>query len=150
MNLTEQKFWQLINKHLPGDVSRVENSVDDGMPDVNGTYVVDYWAELKVCSNDRKIRNVLKLLRDTQIVWIMRRCKFGAIVFVIVRYETFIVIYNFDNRIFANKLENMEVAYVRLAIVNKTNEFDWSLFRKTILNTIERRIYGICNSRARR
>ena len=95
MNLTEQKFWKQIKESLPGDVCRVENYTDDGMPDINGTCVLDYWIELKVCDNKAKTREVTKMLRDSQIVWHLRRGKQGALIFVIVRYPRDIMVYKF-------------------------------------------------------
>jgi hypothetical protein len=140
MNLTEQKFWALIKDHLPGTVNRVENSTDDGMPDVNGTDRIDYWVELKVCVNDSKIRDVTKLLRDSQIVWNIRRGKFGAVIFVAVRYEQFIVLYRWDYDKFQNKLENIPLSYTQLAILRKERSFDWVTFSALISSSITERI----------
>lgn len=83
----EQKFWELIKDHLPGDVSRVENNADDGTPDVTGAALgVDYWVELKVCDNLEKIVDPEKLLRPSQNVWNYRRVKNGSKIFIAVRY----------------------------------------------------------------
>jgi len=102
MNLTEQKFWKLIKPHLPGDVSRVENTADNGMPDISGSCGIDYWVELKVCDNKGKERSVEKLLRPEQVVWHNRRVKQGACVIVLVRYKERILAYcarNMESRI---------------------------------------------------
>jgi hypothetical protein len=141
MNLTEQKLWTLIKDHLPGDVSRVENSVDDGMPDINGTWLVDYWIELKVCENISKIRDVTLMLRDSQMVWNIRRGKQGCIIFVLVRYSTFMILYQWDNVIFANKINNIPNAYIELCRINKTGSFDWNLLELTLKERIKN---GLC------
>lgn len=149
MNLTEQKFWYLIKDHLPGDTSRVENSVDNGMPDINGSYIIDYWVELKVCNNKKAIRDITTLLRDTQIVWNITRGKQGALIFVMVRYETEIIIYKWNPERFNNRLENIPEAYIELGRIKKEKSFNWPLFKEIIKGQIQERInYGICNSRA--
>jgi len=129
MNLTEQKFWKLIKPHLPGDVSRVENTADNGMPDINGTCGIDYWIELKVCDNKGKKRPVEKLLRPDQIVWHTRRIKQGACVLVLVRYEDRILVYYAKNT--EGKIEYLLIAP---GIGKNKGGFDWGML---VLNTKE-------------
>ncbi len=112
----------------------MENSVDDGMPDINATYLIDYWVELKVCENEVKIRDVTKLLRDSQIIWNYRRGKVGALVFVVVRYMRFIVMYKFNPANF--KVDNPTLSYDQLAVVKKNLAFDWQLFTGVIRREI--------------
>jgi hypothetical protein len=132
MNLTEQKFWKLIKPHLPGDVSRVENATDNGMPDINGTFGIDYWVELKVCNNKSKERPIEKLLRPDQIVWHNRRVKQGACVFVLVRYEDKIAI------MYASRQQGEETRYHNLGIMVKSaNKFDWPRFSLSIKNVLK-------------
>lgn len=153
MTLTEQKLWNLIKSHLPGSAGRVENSVDDGTPDINCTCFIDYWIELKVCSNKNKIRDVTKLLRDTQIIWHMKRGKEGALIFVIVRYPKEIVIYKWERALFNNTIESLSRVYVILSSIQKKgNEFEWAKFNLAILSQIQERINknGLCDSRTTR
>jgi len=98
--MLETQFWNLLKEHLPGDVSRVENSADSGTPDVTGAYcnqlkkkAIDYWIELKVCNNKRKIKSPVDLCRDTQLIWHFRRGKLGSLIYVMVRYPNFIMVY---------------------------------------------------------
>lgn len=98
--MLETQFWDLLSEHLPGDVSRIENSVDTGTPDVTGVYynllmkkTIDYWIELKVCNNKRKIKEPVYLCRDSQLIWHFRRGKLGSLIYVMVRYPTFIMVY---------------------------------------------------------
>jgi hypothetical protein len=134
LNLTEQKFWNLIKAHLPGDASRVENSTDEGMPDINCTYLIDYWIELKVCSNKEAIRNVTSLLRESQIVWHYRRGKVGALIFVMVRYETSILVYQYSHISFS--ASNPERAYELVAVLKKVGGFDWEFLNYCIKDKI--------------
>ena len=78
MATPEQNFWKLIKKHLPGDVSRIENIADNGTPDVSGACGgQDYWIELKIYPN--------KLSKE-QKVWHLRRMKQGSLIFTITYY----------------------------------------------------------------
>lgn len=141
MNLTEQKFWQLIKDKLPGEANRVENSADDGTPDISAAFILDYWVELKVCDNINKERDVTKLLRDSQIVWNIRRGKYGSIIFVMVRYPSWLVIYKWTPENFRGILNNIQSAYTKLAVIErKKNSFDWEKFQKVIVDIIKERI----------
>lgn len=150
MNLTEQNLWYKLKGYLPGDVSRIENMADVGMPDVNGTFVLDYWIELKVCGNKSKLREVEDLLRETQLPWMMKRGKFGALIFVIVGYEEQIVIYDFscDNK---KGILNKDKNFTVIGLIRKKNKsFDYTQLTSIIKKSIKERIahYGLCNSRA--
>ena len=113
----EQNFWNLIKKHLPGKISRIENTVDVGTPDVSGSYVnKDYWVELKVCQNKNKEIEPIKLLRSTQIIWHLQRR--DSLIFVLVRYPKKILAY-----------ELVGNAYLKLFTLTKVkNKFNWELF----------------------
>lgn len=98
--MLETQFWNLLKEHLPGDVSRIENSVDSGTPDVSGAYssaikkaCIDYWIELKVCRNKAKLKDPTDLCLDSQLIWHFRRGKLGSLIYVMVRYPTFIMVY---------------------------------------------------------
>ncbi len=95
MNKTEVKFWTMLKDHMPGDVSRVENMVDVGTPDVSGAFHGDYWVELKVSSNKEKEQDVLKLLEPSQKVWHYKRGKCGSLIFVFVQYRGWFLIYEY-------------------------------------------------------
>ena len=133
MNLTEQKFWKLIKPHLPGDVSRVENTADNGMPDINGTCGIDYWVELKVCNNKEKERPIEKLLRPDQIVWYNRRAQQGACIFVLVRYlDKFAFIYVKKNQ------KDLRTRYWNLGLFEKKgNAFAWDEFTSGVKQTLK-------------
>jgi hypothetical protein len=90
----EQKLWHDIRKFMPGCCERIENLVNDGTPDVSGSWSgVDYWIELKVCSNKKKLRDPAELCRPSQKVWHYRRIKEGARIFVIVKYVFAVALY---------------------------------------------------------
>lgn len=98
--MLETQFWNLLKDHLPGDVSRIENLADSGTPDVTGAYynllmkkAIDYWIELKVCSNKKKLRDPTDLCLDSQLIWHFRRGKLGTLIYIMVRYPTFIMVY---------------------------------------------------------
>jgi Holliday junction resolvase len=68
----EVKFYKWFVKELPQNhhVCRIENSVEQGMPDVNLVAgVSEFWIELKVQQKDGNI-----YLRKEQFAWGMRRC----------------------------------------------------------------------------
>lgn len=100
MNIKEKQFWKTIKKHLPGDLSRIENSADEGTPDVSGCDDLDYWVELKVCNNKILFKDVKKLLKPSQIVWHLRRGDKGSIIFVAVYYpnmKKLVVLYQYNS-----------------------------------------------------
>lgn len=143
MTLTEQKFWDLIKDHLPGDASRVENLVDNGMPDISGCFAIDYWIELKVCPNKEKHRSVLSMLRDSQIVWNLRRGKTGSLIFVLVKYTNFIVIYKYEQKNFTT-IDKLEHTYVELGIIFNKQGYNWEKFKKILIKEIKERILEWC------
>lgn len=94
MSRPEVQFWDLIKKHVPGDVERIENLVSEGTPDVSGSWNgKDYWIELKVAKNKRKEIPPEKLCRQSQLVWHAKRVRQGAIIFLIVKYPNNIKLY---------------------------------------------------------
>lgn len=129
----------------------MENSVDDGMPDINASFLIDYWVELKVCDNETKIREVTKLLRDSQIVWNIRRGKHGALIFVVVRYRAFIVLYRWQPEKFNGKLIDIPNGYTQISVLRKERGFDWESFRNVFIEQVRERItYGLCDPRTTR
>jgi hypothetical protein len=131
MKTPEQKFWDLIKKHLPGEVSRIENSADVGTPDVSGAYNgKDYWIELKICNNKEKIRDVTSLHRNEQLIWHLKRGKQGSIILVMVRYPKFIMIYRWKDGY---------GMYQPISKNLKGKGFDWEQIKLTIKSEIERR-----------
>lgn len=129
MNTPEKKFWKLLNQNsrLPGDTSRIENYADTGTPDVTGAYEGnEYWIELKACSNKKKIADVLKLLEPSQKVWHTKRVKHGTLIFVMVKYETFIVIYQRNLR-----------GYDLIHTYHKTkNKWPWKKFKEDFIEAL--------------
>ena len=98
MNQLEVKFWKYIKDHLPGDVIRVENAADPGTPDMNGCFEShEYWIELKVCTNKKKIVDVKALLKSSQIVWHLNRGIQKGSILVLVKYplQKMILLYGF-------------------------------------------------------
>src|SRR5690348_15084234 len=78
----EQKFWQLLKPHIPGHVNRIENSVANGMPDVNFAYGgKETWLELKANVNwlytEFEIVERPKGLRESQLIWHNQRKLYG-------------------------------------------------------------------------
>ena len=127
MRQPEQQFWNLLKKHLPGEVSRVENICESGMPDVNGTWRgLDYWIELKVCDNKNKLRPVKSLLRTEQSVWITRRMRHGCRVYVFVRYPDKIAMYHAIGSTF-----DMMGVYAK-----ERNSFDWGSIELNLTDDI--------------
>lgn len=118
----EQNFWKLIKDHLPGDVSRIENTADDGTPDVTGAwYGQDYWIELKVCNNKRDLVDVLNLLRVSQRAWHLRRGRHGSIVYVAVRYPNM-------KRIIIYEMKNISLVYKPVIDIKSKQGFNWGDF----------------------
>lgn len=70
----EKEFSAWLVKKLPGHVQRVENTVGNGVPDINVCYKEkEYWIETKVAAG-------APLLRKEQYAWGTRRAKEGGIV----------------------------------------------------------------------
>lgn len=124
MNKPEQQFWVLLKSHLPGDVSRIENTADVGTPDVTGAYNgKDYWVELKYCDNKNKIKDVDKLLRSEQYVWHKRRIKHGSLIFTITRYPNKIVV------------ESLSLSHKHI-FEREKNKWPWNEIESTIVSII--------------
>jgi hypothetical protein len=89
----EQKFYNWLKKNqvLIGDYSRVENSADDGTPDINLGYDgQDGWIELKV-GNPKYLTT--RLLRTSQKVWHFRRAIQGVLVLVLIKFKFEVYLY---------------------------------------------------------
>mgnify|MGYP006280126209 CR=1 FL=1 len=135
--MLEKNFWKLLKKHLPGDASRVENSADEGMPDVSGAYAknygvlstgIDYWIELKVCNNKLKVVDPSKLMRESQKSWHFLRARQGSIIFVMVRYSFWIAVYS------ATKEHGV---YRLLTMVERVGSgYDWPFFEKWLCDKL--------------
>jgi hypothetical protein len=91
--MSEHNLWTRTREGLKSveagiDLSRVENMVEAGMPDVNFCVGpgIEGWIELKWCEHVPKRFDtpVFKTggLRDAQIVWIHKRVKRGGRVFI--------------------------------------------------------------------
>jgi len=78
----EQKFYQRFARALPKcDITRVENIMESGMPDVNVCYMgMEVWVELKVFVEGRV------LIRPAQNAWGHRRSFHGGRVLIIAEY----------------------------------------------------------------
>jgi hypothetical protein len=129
----EQKFWDLLknNNVLPGDVSRIENIVDTGTPDISGVYFKDYWIELKAVEdmyNKISSHSVLKYLEPSQVIWHARRVKHGSIIFVMVKYINAIVL---EACIEPNVYEIYET------IFKEKNRFDYMRLQSTLIYLIK-------------
>jgi hypothetical protein len=99
MDIKEKQFWNTIKKYLPGDLCRIENSADQGTPDVSACDGMDYWVELKVCKNKKDFKDVKKLLKPEQVIWHLRRGNMGSLIFVAVYYpnmKKLIVLYLYN------------------------------------------------------
>jgi hypothetical protein len=130
MTKPEQQFWILLKEHLPGDVSRVENTADSGTPDVTGAFLGnDYWIELKVSNNIYKVVSPEKLCRPAQIVWHARRGKHSSTILVLTRYPKTIVMHRFANK---------EYRMVR-EFVKYKNKWPWQEFEEYFKIEIQRR-----------
>jgi hypothetical protein len=127
----EQKFWDLLknNSVLPGDVSRVENTVDSGTPDISGAYWKDYWVELKAVESDYKPNmQVIKLLEPSQIVWHARRVKHASIIFVMTK---------FNNAITLDACAAPQIYEPQFVLFKEKNKFDYMLLQSTLMNLIK-------------
>ena len=93
----ESKFWQVIRTNMPvrGDrLDRIENSVGDGQPDVNGCLSAeDVWIELKAPTEPKRADTPLlgcgsnHPLLQSQINWFARQAQAGGIAFVLIRTD---------------------------------------------------------------
>jgi hypothetical protein len=93
MRRPEQRFydWLCASQILPGDFNRVENSVCEGMPDLELCYQgKQAWIELKVQTlktfEPSKLLTSLvdNLLRESQRVWHLRRvCNQGKVLVLV-------------------------------------------------------------------
>jgi hypothetical protein len=131
LRLPEQKFWDLLKRNnvLPGDISRVENTVDTGTPDISGAYYKDYWVELKAVEKEySQGLKIETLLEPSQIVWHSRRVMFGSIIFIMTKYNDAI----FVSVCIAPKLyENVEVFF------KEKNTFDYIKLQSTLIYLIK-------------
>lgn len=93
--MTEKELWERL-RYGVGDEShltRIENAVSFGTPDVNmGYYGRDYWFELK-----REV-NGYSTIRPTQVAWIIKRMKLGGgnVYFMTIDAEENISVYHGD------------------------------------------------------
>lgn len=94
----EQKFWELMRDHIPGHANRIENTVANGIPDINYCYHgKETWLELKAKPIIRKldmVGNIIEAtscIRTTQYIWHRTRTLAGGKVLVLGRDEDKIV-----------------------------------------------------------
>lgn len=125
MRKPEQLFYDLIKKYLPGDISRIENIVDNGTPDLScAAYGRDYWVELKSHPDEEfeGIDQIVSYIEPTQKVWHARRTKVGSLIFVICRFKDCIVGLYAENNNY----------YTAFLMEKKGNTFDWEHMRTRI------------------
>jgi hypothetical protein len=122
MKHLERDFWNLIREKLPGEVERVENAVNSGMPDISCAYEKDYWIELKAVDGNNQT-SPLTLLRPSQIIWHKKRGRQGSIIFVFVKYNDRIVMYRY-----------VKEEYLVFDIIdrNKNRTYNWDRFTDAI------------------
>lgn len=88
---SESQLWNTLRKVLTQvDVSRVENLVEDGMPDVNGCHEgCEFWIELKQLDEwpKRKSTKVKVGMRPSQLRWIANRGRAGGNVHVLAQVD---------------------------------------------------------------
>jgi hypothetical protein len=73
----EKSFWEFLRPKLTGHVTRFENAVGVGMPDVNIVQNgAEFWLELKAQEGE-------VLIRKEQRVWGLKHSMSGGVVFVI-------------------------------------------------------------------
>ena len=127
MRKNEQLFWDLIGKYLPGDVSRIENTVDAGTPDITcAAWGRDYWVELKSHPDADYISmtQVEKWIEPAQRVWHARRSKVGSLIFLIVRFRTEILAWYAEG-----------ITYVpAFHLVKLGNGYNWTHMKEAIRN----------------
>jgi hypothetical protein len=130
----EQKFWQLVKDHVPGEKDRIENMAMDGMPDVSAAWEgSDFWIELKVSGNKKKLADVAGLCRPAQRVWHYARFRQGSKIFVAVQYSFAVVLY---------RCKGYRV-YEQIAYCPSTGPgYNWNLFE----NNLKRSIKGELNA----
>ena len=134
----EALLWQLMRKHVPGHVCRIESYAGVGQPDVNGCAAGQtWWMELK-CLDEfpKRHTTIVKVNHFTpeQRVWILNRVKHGGRVFVFVKVgkDDF---YLFDGK---DAAENLGVNWVRNGwlfhcIRCWKGRVDWSAFNLIVL-----------------
>jgi len=84
----ELALWTLIRANLPGHVTRVENVVGIGTPDVNACYQgAETWLELKVAKGN------YIYLRASQVAFCVRRVAEKGRIFFVTRYGDEILIF---------------------------------------------------------
>ena len=132
MSIEEKRFWNLIKSHLPGDVSRIENIVDEGTPDVSGAWSNrDYWVELKICHNKKKLADPTSLCRGSQLIWHLRRARHGSIIFLAVYYDVMgkIILYKYKLGDFTKGEYGL---YIPVSVITKKKGFNWEIFEYDI------------------
>lgn len=122
----EQRLWQLIKPHVPGDNVRIESVTGSGIPDVNFcSNGREAWIENKVKTiyrvNIGDSEDTLEsILRETQLSWHWKRVKNGGIVYVCNRDKDIITLwrcYGFRK-------------YTLLLVLKKP--FDWNKFTEAL------------------
>ena len=131
MRKPEQKLWDKVHKYFPGDVSRVENVVDSGMPDITGAFINDYWIELKVIDGP-VLPDICKILRPSQIVWHARRVKQCSIIFILTEYTLYL---HLQLCVAPQKYDTL------ILLQKKGNTFDYDLLNKTIADNTKEKIW---------
>lgn len=127
----EKDFWRLLKPHfVPGHITRVENGVGTGDPDldicVNG---LCYRVELKAPST--KTYKLLDIILPSQKIWHMRRVENGGVVFVMVLCGSIVDLYICRGYEIYEKLESV-------VIQRHTTKLNYQFLKDTMTRTAKR------------
>ena len=83
--MIESKFWEQMRQHLPIDyMERVENGVNNGMPDVHFLESgLSGWMELKA---EEKFPSKIDF-QPGQPIWLDQYCKMGGTAFIVLHVK---------------------------------------------------------------
>lgn len=133
MTGNEQMLNILLKPHLLGQVSRMENAVGVGCPDIHSFYQgKDYWIELKCHIRHYDGGMIFDKLRPSQQLWHLKRVKQKGIVYCIVRVGNEITVYRSMDvrRVIEAPIERYYVHYER--IFCEVKPWDWRDFQRAL------------------
>lgn len=85
----EGNLWTWLSRYSSDDFdgTRVENSIDEGTPDVELCFRgVQAWVELKSCRRPKRPTTPVRpKVRDAQVDWLMRRWEAGGLAWILVQ-----------------------------------------------------------------
>lgn len=129
MRQKEQKFWDSMRGNAPTWtwLQRVENGVNDGMPDVYGAanHGTDFWLELKAVTRPARASTRLlgdEGLRQSQVNWHLKAARFGVNSWIAIR-DSFNNVFLVPGR-FAAEVDEMSVARMEAEFLVP----DWTSF----------------------